>query len=83
MDQEDLRNYYGKGASWKYRGKDGLGLIPRTLTERDANWILYRYADILLMKAEAAIELDRFEEANLLIRETLLRAGMPYPGFIR
>jgi starch-binding outer membrane protein, SusD/RagB family len=30
------------------------------------------------MKAEAAIELNRFDEANNLIRETLLRAGMPY-----
>ena len=78
MVREDARNFQGKGAIWKYRGKDALGLIPRSITERDANWILYRYADILLMKAEAAIELGRFDEANELIRETLLRAGMPF-----
>ncbi|MGC9341397.1 MAG: RagB/SusD family nutrient uptake outer membrane protein [Bacteroidales bacterium] len=78
LDKEDLRNFYGRGAVWKYYGKDALGLIPRTYTERDANWILYRYADILLMKAEACIELDRLTEANQLIRETLLRAGLPY-----
>jgi len=78
MDSEDARRFQGKGAIWKYRGKDALGLVPRSLTERDANWIVYRYADIMLMKAEAAIELDRFDEANALIRETLLRAGLPY-----
>ena len=78
MVTEDARNIFGKGAIWKYRGKDNLGLIPRSGTERDANWILYRYADILLMKAEAAIELDRFDEANALIGEILLRAGLPY-----
>ena len=78
MNREDLRNIQTQGATWKYNGKDALGLIPRTETERSANWIIYRYADILLMKAEAAIELDRFSEANGLIRETLLRAGMPF-----
>lgn len=78
MDQEDLRRYQGKGAIWKYRGKDQLGLVPRTITERDANWILYRYAEILLMKAEASIELGLFDDANELIAETMLRAGMPY-----
>jgi len=78
MDPEDARHFHGKEAIWKYRGKDALGLVPRSVTERDAHWILYRYADILLMKAEAEIELDRFDDANLLIAETLLRAGMPY-----
>jgi hypothetical protein len=78
LNKEDARNFGGKGAPWKYNGKDALGLVPRTSTERDANWIIYRYADILLMKAEASIELNRFEVANALIRETLLRAGMPY-----
>jgi hypothetical protein len=82
MGNEDLRNFPrnpgGKGAVWKYRGKDVLGLVPRAHTERDANWNIYRYADILLMQAETAIELNKFDEANNLIRETLMRAGMPY-----
>ena len=30
------------------------------------------------MKAEACIELGRFQDANQLIAETLLRAGMPF-----
>lgn len=78
MDTEDERWYNGKGPLWKYVGKDQLGLIPRTYSERDANWILYRYADVLLMKAEACIELDRFDDANDLISETALRAGIPF-----
>jgi len=63
---------------WKYVGKDLFGQLARSITERDANWILYRFADILLMKAEASIELGRFGDANELIAETLLRAGMPF-----
>lgn len=78
MLREDLRMFQGKGATWKYAGKDALGLVPRVITERDANWILYRYADILHMKAEACIELNRFGDANEMIGETLLRAGMSY-----
>lgn len=78
MEREDLRHFGGKEAIWKYRGKDALGLVSRTGTERDGNWNIYRYADILLIKAEAAIELNKFDEANNLIRESLLRAGMPY-----
>lgn len=81
LTSEDMRRVGGKGAVWKYRGKDALGLIARSQTERDANWILYRYADILLMKAEALIELDRFDEANQLIRETMLRSGIPYENY--
>jgi starch-binding outer membrane protein, SusD/RagB family len=78
LNRDDARNFQGRGAIWKYRGKDALGLVARSSTERDANWILYRFADILLIKAEAAIELEQFDVANNLIGETLLRAGMPY-----
>ncbi|MDX2430605.1 MAG: RagB/SusD family nutrient uptake outer membrane protein, partial [Bacteroides sp.] len=83
MDQEDLRRYpaggpqYGGGV-WKYVGKDGVSSIGRSFSERDANWIFYRYAEVMLMKAEACIELDRFNEANDLISETMLRAGAPF-----
>jgi starch-binding outer membrane protein, SusD/RagB family len=58
LHREDASNFRTQGAIWKYRGKDALGLVQRTATERDANWIIYRYADIMLMKAEASIELD-------------------------
>jgi len=62
----------------KYLAKDWQGEIPRTFSERDANWIIYRYADILLMKAEASIETGDFGTANEMIAETMLRAGVPY-----
>lgn len=78
MDQEDLRWYNGKTASWKYQGKDQLGIIPRSFSERDANWIFYRYAEVMLIKAEACIEVNRFRDANDLISETMLRAGAPF-----
>ncbi|HNZ68707.1 MAG: RagB/SusD family nutrient uptake outer membrane protein [Prolixibacteraceae bacterium] len=78
LNKQDARNFSGKSAIWKYRGKDQLGLIERTSSERDGNWIIYRFADILLIKAEACIELGQLETANTLIGETLLRAGMPY-----
>ena len=78
MDQEDLRRYNGAGGLWKYYGKDQLGIIARSFSERDANWIFYRFAEIQLIKAEACIELDRFSEANDLISETMLRAGAPF-----
>jgi starch-binding outer membrane protein, SusD/RagB family len=70
MAREDLRHFQTKEAIWKYRGKDALGLVNRAQTERDANWIIYRYADIVLMQAEAAIELNNFDVANNWIRET-------------
>ena len=78
MDQEDLRRYRGAGGLWKYAGKDQMGNIVRSFSERDANWILYRFAEINLMKAEACIELGRFNDANNLISETMLRAGAPF-----
>lgn len=79
MEREDARRFYGKGSTWKYKGKDALGLVSRSFTERDANWIIYRFADILLIKAEALVEMEgRTGEANELIAETLLRASMPY-----
>ena len=78
MDQEDLRRYNGAGGLWKYYGKDQLGIIPRSFSERDANWIFYRFAEINMIKAEACIELDRFGEANDLLSETTLRAGAPF-----
>jgi len=78
MNTEDPRRFQGKGATWKYAGKDAFGLIPRTNNERSANWIIHRYADVLLMKAEAEIELDNYGEANTYIRATLDRVGMPY-----
>lgn len=40
---------------WKYAGTDVGVENVRESANRDANWIIYRYADILLMHAEALV----------------------------
>jgi hypothetical protein len=74
--KEDVRFIFPNGAIWKYKGKDNISTVTRSGNERDANWLLYRYADIILMKAEAANELSMFDEANSLVRQTMERAGI-------
>jgi hypothetical protein len=61
---------------WKYVGTEG---VPSTATgasatgyrignkESDAHWIIYRYPDILLMKAEALVQQGNFDQAVELI----------------
>ncbi len=57
---------------WKYLGQAGDGRTFRSGTNQSScNWIVYRYADVLLMKAEALSQLDRFGEAMDII--TLIR----------
>ena len=67
--------YRGRGslrmddaAIWKYCGiaPDGRSFRPST-EQQDANWIVYRLADILLMKAEALSQLDRYDEAQQIL----------------
>ena len=58
-DSADLRSDKGSYNSnynymiWKFLGKSRTALRSDSPTETDFNWIVYRYADILLMKAEA------------------------------
>ncbi len=62
---------------WKYAGRDLSG-SGRIATEKDANFIYYRYAEILLFKAEAYVELGGIQTANDIIREVALRAGATF-----
>ena len=55
---------------------EGKGL-RRDFSQKDANYIYYRYADILLMKAEALAELNNFSESQELINVVAIRAGAP------
>ena len=69
-------NYY----VWKYTGTDILD-IANVRTQQDANFILYRVADVMLMKAEALImKGDAYwQEAVRLINKIRVRAGIaPY-----
>ncbi len=64
---------------WKYIGTSTSEFIttPRNGNrESDANWIVYRYADILLMKAEANIESGDYFTAVQLINQIRKRAGI-------
>jgi len=83
LEMFDLGDVRGMGASygrlnlevWKY-----VGINPET--ERgdalnDNNFIIYRLADIILMKAEALIQLGRFQEAGVQINSIRGRRGVP------
>jgi starch-binding outer membrane protein, SusD/RagB family len=70
---------YGEGdyVIWKYVGQAADGRTfrsgPRTFS---CNWIVYRYADILLMKAEALSQLERYDEALSIINQIRTRADV-------
>ena len=63
---------------WKYVGEapDGETVRPATI-QRGCNWIIYRYADVLLMKAEALSQLGRFPEALEILNRIRDRADVP------
>ncbi|HEX8313543.1 MAG TPA: RagB/SusD family nutrient uptake outer membrane protein, partial [Flavisolibacter sp.] len=60
---------------WKYVGADNSGNVIRAQDQSFANWIFYRYADILLMKAEAINELNQPLEASRLVKTIRSRAN--------
>lgn len=66
--------YTEEGFIWKYLGTTAV--TARASSENDQNYMVYRLADIFLMKAEALIMQDQFETAAGLIDKTRLRAGL-------
>lgn len=57
---------------WKYVGAEGNGLTTRSGSfQNSANWIVYRLADVLLMKAEALSQLGRFQESLDIINNEI------------
>ena len=70
---------YGEGnyTIWKYVGRAADGRTFRSGSQiYSCNWIVYRYADLLLMKAEALSQLERFDESLEIINEIRERAGV-------
>lgn len=55
---------------WKYAGAAADGRTLRTGdASTNANWIVYRMSDLLLMKAEALSQLNRFDEALAIVND--------------
>lgn len=82
-DTDDIR---GQGATysndlkiWKYLGAEAGTGVPRSFS--DQNWIVYRMADIYLMKAESLIMKGQsfYPEALELINDVRNRAGVSMP----
>jgi starch-binding outer membrane protein, SusD/RagB family len=62
---------------WKYVGAAPDGTTFRTgTTMYSAHWIVYRLADVLLMKAEALSQLNRYQEAIQIINLIRERADV-------
>lgn len=61
---------------WKYYGQDTENTI-RSAEQNDQNWIIYRYAEVLLMKAEALARTGNTEEAFKLVNRVHQRGGSP------
>jgi len=83
IDQNDPSNIYdrrGNNASlkfsnlsiWKYLGLNSS--TGRTQAQSYAPWIFYRYADVLLMKAEACAQFSRGSESLDIIKQIRDRA---------
>jgi hypothetical protein len=63
---------------WKYVGRAPDGETVRSgIDQNSCNWIVYRYADVLLMKAEALSQLGRYTEAIQILNEIRNRADVP------
>jgi len=78
FQKADMRFIGTKKPIWKYKGVDVNSKVTREFNQRDANFIYYRYADVLLIKAEALTELNQLAEANNLVRLTAERATMSH-----
>jgi hypothetical protein len=70
---------------WKYSGLSNDNRTQRPSTQYSAHWFVYRYADILLMKAEATNQLGNGQDALDLVTRIRNRGGAiagtnPNPG---
>jgi hypothetical protein len=80
MAAGDIRALGTNGPVWKYVGLDPNGTVQRDRNQRDGHFIYYRYADVLLMKADALCELNKLEESTLALKEVAERATASISG---
>lgn len=71
-DWASSSNYY----LWKYYGNDITDVTGGVRTHQDANFIIYRVAEIIMMKAQAETMKGNFKEAIELINKVRNRAGL-------
>ncbi|WP_187263094.1 RagB/SusD family nutrient uptake outer membrane protein [Pontibacter beigongshangensis] len=64
---------FNDNSIWKYQGINSSS--ARASSASDANWIFYRYADILLMKAEALNQLGQGQAALDIVQVIRERAN--------
>ncbi|MBN2697912.1 MAG: RagB/SusD family nutrient uptake outer membrane protein [Bacteroidales bacterium] len=60
---------------WKYVGRNKTDVRSGSI-QNSCNWIVYRLADVLLMKAEALSQLGRYAEALEIINDIRKRADV-------
>lgn len=81
-DENDLRKgvYVGELESGiGYNNK--IAVPPINVGDADSDWVVLRYADVLLMLAEISNELGKYSEAVDYLNEVRVRAGLePYSG---
>ena len=69
------------GYVWKYSGIGAQDQVRNTVDEQDPNFILYRVADIMLMKAEALTlssdDIQGWSVAMELINKVRVRSNLP------
>lgn len=69
---ETANNFY----MWKYAGTDVQDISGGTRTHQDANFIIYRVAEIMMMKSQAEVMKGNYLEAVKLINKLRNRAGL-------
>ena len=61
---------YQNETIWKYIGKYNDSYSTRSSSDaQSVNWIVYRLSEVMLMKAEALSQLNRFDESLAIINE--------------
>lgn len=79
-DKRGLNGTYTLNSSsiWKYMGLDyyNVSTAKRSSVQNDQNFIIYRFADVLLMKAEALVMQEDYVAATLLLDKIRNRAGI-------
>lgn len=80
LDTKDVTYNSADESIWKYEGLEPFDATVlqnhRSITYCDANWIFYRYADIILMMAEAYAEMDDFTNSTEQLNKIKSRAGI-------